>query len=395
MTNNEVQIDERLPLQKAIPLGLQHLLSMFGATVLVPFLTGLSPSVALFSSGIGTIIFLLFTQSKIPAYLGSSFAYIGCITYFVKDAHNLSSAMAGVLSIGVVYILIYFLLTLFGTSWINKLVPPVVAGSVVAIIGLSLTPTAVSMMKQNYLVGGFTLAVAILVSIYGKGFFKIIPILVAIIVGYILSVCMGLVDTSKILASFSTPFVLPFTSIGIPNFDMTAILMFAPLAFVTIIEDLGHMLLLGQITHSNPMKQFNRVILGNGLATTVASFFGGCPVTSYGENIGVLAVTRVYSTFNLWIAAISAIILSTFNPLQVLIMSIPTAVLGGVCVLLFGIIGAAGLRNIIESKVDFSKTKNLVIVSLIFALGLGLPNHGVMLATLVGIGLNLVLRDKE
>lgn len=393
---NEIQINEKLPLTRAIPLGIQHLFAMTGSTILVPLLTGLSPATALFCSGIGTIIFLLLTRSKIPAYLGSSFAFIASLTVFIKNQHNLASAMTGVLSVGIAYLIIYVILSLFGTKWINKLIPPVVAGSVVSIIGLSLTPTAISMAGQHWTVAIFTLAVAILVSAYGKGFSKVIPVLIAIVAGYILAGFMGLVDTAKIMASFKTPFILPFTSFGKFSLNWTAILSFAPLALITLIEDLGHMMILGNITHTDPIQDpgFNKVVLGNGLATGVASLFGGVPLTTYAENLGVLAITKVYSTRNLWIAAISAIILSTFNPLQVLIMSIPSAVMGGVVILLFGMIGAAGLRTMVEAKVDFSSNKNLIIASVIFALGIGVSNNGIMFATLAGIFLNFLLKDE-
>ena len=395
--STEVQIHERLPLAQAIPLGLQHVFAMFGATVLVPFLTGLSPSVALLSSGVGTIIFLLLTKSRVPAYLGSSFAYIAALTLFVKDQHNPSSAMGGVLAVGVVYVIIYFLMAAFGTRWIHKIVPPIVAGPVVAIIGLSLTPTAISMAANNWPIAAFTLALAALLSVYAKGFLKIIPILIAIIAGYFVAMIMGLVDFKPLYASLNTLFVFPVklgSNFQLPSLDKVAMLAMAPLALVTIIEDLGHMIVLGNITHSDPIENpgFHRVLLGNGLATVVASFFGGPPVTTYGENIGVLAVTKVYSTFNIWMAAIIAIIFSMFNPLQAVIMSIPTAVMGGVTILLFGMIGTTGLRTLIEAKVDFSETKNLIIASVIFALGIGLTDHGVAWATIVGITLNLVLK---
>lgn len=395
----EVQIHERLSLGKTIPLGLQHVFAMFGATVLVPFLTGLSPAVALLSSGIGTIVFLLATGSRIPAYLGSSFAYIASLTYFVKDQNNVAAAMGGALAVGIIYIIVFLLMSAFGTSWIHKLVPPVVAGPVVAIIGLSLTPVAANMASQNWYIAIFTLAVAIIFSIYAKGFFKIIPILIAIIFGYIASAIAGIIDYTPIQEAMKNFFAFPI-SIGperIPSFDKTAILMFAPLAFVTIIEDLGHMIVLGNITHSDPIEKpgFHKVLLGNGLATGIGSLLGGPPLTTYGENIGVLAVTKVYSTFNLWVAAIIAIILSCINPLQAAIMSIPTAVMGGVSILLFGMIGAAGLRNLIEAQVDFSKSKNLIIASVIFAIGIGVSNHGVAWATLVGIILNLILREPK
>jgi len=397
--SSEVQIHERLPLAQAIPLGLQHVFAMFGATVLVPFLTGLSPSVALLSSGIGTIIFLLLTKSRIPAYLGSSFAYIAALTTFVQTNHNPSAAMGGVLAVGMVYVIIYLLMAAFGTRWIHTIVPPIVAGPVVAIIGLSLTPTAVSMASGNWAIAAFTLAVAALLSVYAKGFLKIIPILLAIIAGYIVASFMGLVDFKPIYASFSDLFIFPVklgSDFQLPSFDKLALLAMAPLALVTIIEDLGHMIVLGNITHSDPIENpgFHRVLLGNGLATVVASFLGGPPVTTYGENIGVLAVTKVYSTFNIWMAAIIAIIFSMFNPLKAAIMSIPTPVMGGVTILLFGMIGTTGLRTLIEAKVDLSDTKNLIIASVIFALGIGLPQHGVAWATIVGITLNLVLKGQ-
>ena len=397
--STEVQIHEKLPLTQAIPLGLQHVFAMFGATVLVPFLTGLSPSVALLSSGVGTIIFLLLTKSRIPAYLGSSFAYIAALTTFVQTNHNPNAAMGGILAVGMVYIIIYLLMAAFGTSWIHKIVPPIVAGPVVAIIGLSLTPVAISMASKSWPIAAFTLGVAALLSVYAKGFLKIIPILVAILAGYAVAAFMGLVDFKPLYASLSQLFVFPVklgSDFQWPSFDQVALLTMAPLALVTIIEDLGHMIVLGNITHSDPIENpgFHRVLLGNGLATAAASFLGGPPVTTYGENIGVLAVTKVYSTFNIWVAATLAIIFSMFNPLQAAIMSIPTAVMGGVTILLFGMIGTTGLRTLIEAKVDLSDNKNLIIASVIFALGIGLPTHGVAWATIVGITLNLVLKGQ-
>ncbi|HHY26168.1 MAG TPA: uracil permease [Desulfitobacterium dehalogenans] len=395
----EVQIHERLSLAQTIPLGLQHVFAMFGATVLVPFLTGLSPAIALLSSGIGTIVFLLLTKSQVPAYLGSSFAYIASLTYFVKDQNNLAAAMGGALTIGIIYVLLFALMSYFGSSWVHKIVPPVVAGPVVAIIGLSLTPVAADMSANNWYIAIFTLAVTAFLSIYAKGFLKIIPILTGIVIGYIVAAFAGLVDYSGVTASLNDIIASPvnFDTWQAPALDKAAILMFAPLAFVTIIEDLGHMIVLGNITHSDPIEKpgFNRVLLGNGLATGIASFLGGPPVTTYGENIGVLAVTRVYSTFNIWVAAFIAIILSFVNPLQALIMSIPTAVMGGVSLYLFGMIGVTGLRTLIEARVDFSKNKNLIIASVIFAVGIGVQSHGVAYATLAGIILNLVLREEK
>jgi len=396
----EIQIHERLPLGQAIPLGIQHVFAMFSATVLVPFLTGLSPSVALLSSGIGTIIFLLLTGNRVPAYLGSSFAYIASLTYFVQKVGDPGAAMSGVITVGLIYVIIFLIMSAIGTEWIHKLVPPIVAGPVVAIIGLSLTPVAANMASENWKIAIFTLAVAIILQIYAKGFLRIIPILIAIIAGYIASAFVpGLVDFQEIKESFNTLFASPLSaeSYNAPRLSLPAIMMMAPLAFVTIIEDLGHMIVLGNITHSDPISKpgFHRVLLGNGLATGIAGFLGGPPVTTYGENIGVLAATRVYSSFNLWIAAITAIILSFVYPLQILIMSIPNAVMGGISFLLFGMIGAAGLRNLIEAHVDLSRPKNLIIASVIFAVGIGVESHGVAWATAAGILLNLILKDSD
>jgi uracil permease len=392
----EVQVNERLPLPKAIPLAIQHLFAMTGATILVPLLTGLSPATALFCSGCGTIIFLLITRSKVPAYLGSSFAFVATLTLFVKDQNDASSAMTGVLSVSMAYVTIFILLSIFGIKWINKVIPPVVAGSVVAIIGLSLTPTAVSMASENWIIAIFTLAVAIFISIYGKGFSKTVPILTAIIAGYILAWFMGLVDTTKIVEAFEMPFALPFNNFGTFNLNVAAILAFAPLALITMIEDLGHMMILSNITRRDLVQNpgYDKVVLGSGLATGVASLFGGVPLTTYAENIGVLAITKVYSTFNLWIVAFIAIGLSFFNPIQAAIMSIPNAVMGGVSILLFGMVAAAGLRTLIEAQVNFSKNKNLIVVPVIFALGVGLSKHSVLYATLAGIFLNLILKDQ-
>ncbi|MDA8441021.1 MAG: NCS2 family nucleobase:cation symporter [Peptococcaceae bacterium] len=390
-----VGIDEKLPLGQAIPLGVQHVFAMFGSTVLVPFLTGLSPAIALLSSGIGTIVFLLITKSKVPAYLGSSFAYIAALTLFVKTQHNLGGAMSGVVSVGLVYLLLFLLVKLIGTGFIHKLVPPVVSGPVVAIIGLSLTPTAASMAAKNWYIAAFTLVVTAVLSIYAKGFFKVIPILLGIIAGYILAACTGLVNFAPIAASFATPLVFPLKAgvWSLPVINISAILAMAPLALVTIIEDLGHIFVLSNITDTDMIENpgFDRVVLGNGLSTLIAGFIGGPPVTTYGENIGVLAVTRVYSSRNIWYAAFFAIILSFVNPLQALIMSIPTPVMGGVTILLFGMIGATGLRTLVEAKVDFADGKNLIVASIIFALGIGLPDHSVAWATAAGIILHYVL----
>lgn len=393
-------IDERPPIHQTILLAIQHVFAMFGATVLVPFLTGLDPSVALLTSGIGTLIFHFFTKGKIPAYLGSSFAYIAGLTYLVKGAGKtpgtgLGYAMGAAFTVGLVYLVAYALVKTFGSKVISKYVPSVVVGPVVMIIGLSLATTALgpNMAGADWPTAMFTLTATILFSVFARGFFKVIPILLGIGSGYIFAIFRGLVHPAGIFQShlFNVPaFVMP-------QFDATAILMLAPLALVTVIEDLGHIFVIGNVTKRDLIKDpgFDRVLLGNGFATIIASLFGGPPSTTYGENIGVLAVTRVYSAFVIKIAAVVAILLSFFGPIRDIVSSIPAAVMGGVTTLLFGMIAAAGVRTMIESKTDLSSTRNLIIVSIILIVGIGIPGHGVGYATVAGILLNLILPQEK
>ena len=424
MSRRIVQIDEKLPLSRSLPLALQHVFAMFGATVLVPFLTGLSPSVALLTSGIGTLIFHFFTKGKIPAYLGSSFAFIAPLALYVKDKHSIGEAMGGAMIAGLVYLLVFLVIKLFGTDFIEKYVPNIVVGPVVMIIGLSLAGTAVnSMASNNWAVAIFTLVATIFFSVFGKGLFEIIPILLGIISGYLFSILVQfagwlpqlkvwglasgdqLVDFSKIAsaslftnptAQYASEKVFSFASFNfpIPQFTIAAIFAIAPIALVTIIEDLGHIFVIGNVTGKDMIKDpgFDKVLLGNGLATIVAAFFGGPPSTTYGENIGVLAITKVYSAWIIRIAAVIAIVLSMVGYLSAAISSIPVAVMGGICILLFGMIAAAGMRTMIEAKSDLSSTRNLIIVAIILILGVGTGKVGY--ATLAGIILNLVLPKK-
>lgn len=391
-------INERPPFLPGLLLAVQHVFAMFGATVLVPFLTGLDPSVALFTSGIGTLIFHFFTKGKVPAYLGSSFAYIAGIASMVKDnpaGPNVPLAMGAAFVVGVVYIAVFILVKLFGTQIITKYVPSVVVGPVVMIIGLSLATTALGkdMAGSHWPTALFTLTVTILLSVFAKGFFKVIPILLGIVAGYIFAIFEGLVKFSTI-GSSSLIHVPQFVA---PEFQFKAIILLAPLALVTIIEDLGHIFVIGNVTERDLISDpgFDRVLLGNGLATAVASFFGGPPSTTYGENIGVLAVTRVYSAWVIQAAALVAIILSFVGPVRDVVASIPSSVMGGVVILLFGMIAAAGVRTMIEARTDLSSTRNLIIVSIILVVGIGYPNHGVGYATIAGILLNLILPQEK
>lgn len=391
-------IHEKPPVVQALLLALQHVFAMFGATVLVPILTGLDPSVALLTSGIGTLIFHLMTKGMVPAYLGSSFAYIAGIASMVKDnpaGPNVPMAMGGAFVVGLVYIVVFLLVRAFGSEIITRYVPSVVVGPVVMIIGLSLAGVALgpNMAGTDWPTAIFTLVATILISVFARGFFKVIPILLGIGAGYAFAIFRGLVDFSKIGAGpvLNTPHLV------LPEFQLGAILLLAPLALVTIIEDLGHIFVIGNVTERDLIKNpgFDRVLLGNGLATAVAAFFGGPPSTTYGENIGVLAVTRVYSARVIQLAAVVAIFLSFVGPVRDVISSIPAAVMGGVVILLFGMIAAAGIRTMIEARTDLSSTRNLIIVSIILVVGIGYPNHGVGYATIAGILLNLILPQEK
>lgn len=412
----QIGIAEKPPLTQALPLAVQHVFAMFGATVLVPFLTGLSPSAALLTSGIGTLIFHFFTRNKVPAYLGSSFAFIAPLALYVTEHHSLSEAMGGAIIAGLVYVVIYFIIRYFGSDFIHKYIPNVVVGPVVMIIGLSLASTAVNdMASQNWIVAIFTLALAIIFTIFGRGLISVIPILLAIIGGYIFTIILQitgvipeLIDLSAIASAslFENPTTFYATNytgqvwsflgfhLPIPSFTLAAIMTIAPIAFVTIIEDLGHIFVIDNVTEQNLIEDpgFDKVLLGNGLATAAAAFLGGPPSTTYGENIGVLAITKVYSSWVIRIAAVIAIILSFIGVLNAILLSIPSAIMGGISILLFGMIAAAGMRTLIEARTDLSKTKNLIIVAIILIIGVGSGKVG--FATLAGIILNLILPEK-
>lgn len=368
-----------------ITLSLQHLFAMFGATVLVPILTGLSASVALATSGIGTLTYLFITRGKIPAYLGSSFAFITPIIV-LSTTHNVQTAMLGAFLASLVYGVVSLLITKFGVNWLLKLLPPVVVGPIIVVIGLGLAPTAVDMamnktvdgIKQYdlkyFLVSMATLAITILCSVAFKGFAKQIPVLLGIVGGYIVSCLVGLVNFQAVIDSpwFQLPsFTIPFVTY-IPEWNIAALAM-VPIAIVTINEHIGHQMVLSEVVGKNFIKDpgLNRSVLADGVAMMFASLLGGPPSTTYGENIGVLAITRIFSVFVLGGAAVFALILSFIGKFSALISTIPTPVMGGVSILLFGIIASSGLRMLVDEKVDLSINRNLVISSVIIVLGVG------------------------
>ena len=408
-----------------LTLSLQHLFAMFGATVLVPMLVGLSPGVALISSGLGTIAYLLITKGQIPAYLGSSFAFIAPIIA-ATELGGPQAAMFGAFFAGLAYGVVSLFIYKFGIGWLTRVLPPVVVGPVIIVIGLGLAGTAVNMamyenpLAQNPLdfvysgrhitVALITLAITVIGSIYFKKFFGLIPILIGITGGYIAGFFAGLVDFQPVLDAkwLAMPeFIIPFVNYT-PSFSIAALALMVPIAVVTLAEHTGHQMVVSKVVGRNFLEKpgLHRSILGDGVATMIASFIGGPPNTTYGENIGVMAITRVYSVFVIAGAAVLAISFGFIGKISALISTIPTAVMGGVSILLFGIIASSGLRMLIEARVNFSYKRNLIIASVIMIIGVGgafiqftptfiLP--GMALAAIVGIFLNLVLpgRIKE
>ncbi len=402
-----VEVDERLPLSQTLPLSLQHLFAMFGATVLVPFLTGLDPSIALLSSGIGTLIFIIVTKGKVPAYLGSSFAFIGPIVA-ASQAHGINAALGGAFVAGLVYLVVGGIISVTGTNWLNKVLPPVVVGSVIVVIGLGLAPVAVDMaglkpvadvpINSNAVaVSLFTLMVTVLGTRFFKGFLAVIPILIGIISGYAFAFALGMINFDAVREA--SWFALPaFTT---PEFNWAAILIVAPVAVVTLTEHVGDVFVLSNITGKDFAKEpgLHRTMWGDGLATSIAALFGGPPNTTYGENVGVMAITKVFSVWVIGGAAVLAMSLSFIAKFGAIIKTIPVPVMGGVSMLLFGVIASSGVRVFIQNKVDFGDKRNLVIASVILVTGIGGASisfsgfsvQGMALATFVGIILNLVL----
>jgi uracil permease len=399
-----------------ITLSLQHLFAMFGSTILVPYLVGLSPAIALISSGLGTLAFLLITKMKVPAYLGSSFAFIGPIIA-AKAAGGPAAAMMGTFLAGLIYGIVALIISKAGYRWVMKLLPPVVVGPVIIVIGLALAGTAVGMAMNNpvthqysllhFSVALVTLLATIIFTIYGKGMFSLIPILGGIIVGYVYALIVGIVDFTPVVKAhwFEMPqFIFPFVSYKV-KFTLNIVLLMVPVAVVTLSEHIGHQLVLSKVVGHDYIKDpgLHRSILGDGTATLISSLIGGPPKTTYGENIGVLAITRIYSVYVIAGAAVFAVIFGFIGKISALISTIPTPVMGGVSILLFGIIASSGLRMLVDSKIDFGNNRNLVISSVILVIGIGgafvkftetFQIQGMALAAIIGVLLNLILPGK-
>ncbi|MGM9944505.1 MAG: solute carrier family 23 protein [Lysinibacillus sp.] len=405
-----------------ITLSFQHLFAMFGSTILVPQLVGLDPAIALLTSGIATIIFLLITQFKVPAYLGSSFAFISpIITVAGLDASgvaiNPGNAMIGAMVVGIVYAIVALLIKLTGYKWLMALLPPIVVAPVIIVIGLGLAGTAVNMaMNVNGEYNGLhfsaalvTLFAAIIFNVYFKNILSAMPILLGLVVGYLYSLAIGIVNFAPVKEAswFAMPnFLIPGADYEF-NVTATILLAMVPVVIVTISEHIGHQLVLGKVVERNYIKDpgLHRSLLGDGLGTFVSALIGGPPKTTYGENIGVLAITKVYSVYVILGAAIAAILVSFLGKVMAVISTIPTSVLGGISILLFGIIASSGLRMFVESRVDFGNNRNMVIASVILVIGIGnakiaiesinLEVGGMALAAIVGVLLNLILPGSD
>ncbi len=407
--------DRPKPLQWGL-LSFQHVFAMFGATILVPMITGFPVSVALFASGIGTLIYTAITRGKVPVYLGSSFAYISAVQLAVAAlSGDVSAAQTGLILIGLIYVVVALIIRCIGKDWIDYLLPPIVIGPMIAVIGLGLAANAVSNAGfvadgdiRQMIVALITFLIAAFISTKAKGFLKIIPFLCAILLGYAISLAFGLVDFSAVQNAkwFSLPeFILPF---ALGNFDTYhfyfgpetwAIL---PVALVTISEHIGDHTVLGKICGRNFLKDpgLDKTLMGDGIATAISALIGGPANTTYGENTGVIGMTRISSVYVTGGAAVIAIVLSCIGKVSAFISTIPACVLGGMSILLYGVIASNGLRVLVEHQVDFSKQRNLIIASAMLVIGLGgavLPLggaatlSGTALSAFVGIILNLIL----
>ncbi|MEI6811490.1 MAG: solute carrier family 23 protein [Actinomycetes bacterium] len=360
-----VSTDERLSWPRTIGVGVQHIAAMFGATFLVPIITGLPPTTTLFFSGIGTLLFLVITKNKVPSYLGSSFAFLAPIAA-AKAGGGMSAALGGVVATGVILAVIGLIVRAAGIGWINWLLPPVVTGTIVMVIGLNLAGAAKNNFSKGPLVGIVTLAAIGLISAFSTGFMGRISIFLGLVVGYVVAYAMGDVDTKAISAAkmFATP---SFTS---PTFDSKAIVLFLPVVLVLIAENVGHVKAVSAMTGKNLDDQMGMALFADGVATTLAGAGGGSGTTTYAENIGVMAATRVYSTAAYWIAGVGAIILSLSPKFGAVLSSTPVGALGGVGVALFGMIGVLGARIWIEGKVNFGNSTNLIIAASALIIGI-------------------------
>lgn len=402
---------------KKMILGLQHVLAMFGATVLVPFLTGLDPAIALLAAGVGTLLFHLCAQGKVPVFLGSSFAFIGAIAVTLNPdgleltaltspensayyLENLANVKGGIIVAGIVYAIIALIIRFIGVDAVKKLFPPIVTGPIIMVIGLNLSPVAINSAFYNngtldlkfIIISSVVVITMITVSVFFKGFFKLVPILISVIVGYLASIILGIYDFSALqnieFFSLSNTYFRE-KLLTPPNFNIESVLAIAPIAFVVFIEHIGDITTNGAVVGKNFLVDpgIHRTMLGDGVATVFAGFIGGPANTTYSENTGVLAVTKVYDPKILRIAAVFAIVFSMIGHLAALLRTIPGPVMGGVSIILFGMIASVGVRILINADLDFSHSRNLIISALILVLGIGIGSAGLTIGTVTLSGL--------
>lgn len=401
---------------KTALLGIQHLFAMFGATVLVPLLTGLDVSTTLLMAGLGTLLFHLLTKGKVPAYLGSSFAFLGgyaAVAPMIDGQPNLEKlpyACGGVFFAGLVYVILAGFIKAFGVDRVMRFFPPVVTGPIIISIGLILAPSAIGNAQQDWLLALIAVAVVIYFNIWGKGMMKIIPIIMGIVISYVVALLLKRVDFSVFQGA--SVVAVPLHPSQFMKFDFSAIVTILPIALATMMEHIGDISAIGATTGKNYIKDpgLHRTLLGDGLATSMAAAFGGPANTTYGENTGVLVLTKVYDPRVMQLAAVFAVILSFFPAVSAAIRSIPMAIIGGVSLILYGMISSIGVRNLVENQVDFTKSRNLIVAASIFVCALGFSGtggisfhvgeftvtlSGLAIAAIVGILLNAVLPGKD
>ena len=398
-----IQVEVKVPAKLLIPLSIQHMFAMFGATVLVPFIFGINPAVVLFMNGVGTLLFIALTKGKAPAYLGSSFAFLAPAGIVISQM-GYEYALGGFVVVGFCGCILAFIIYKFGSSWIDIVLPPAAMGPVVALIGLELSGSAASnaglldevINPKNVIVFLVTLGVAVFGNILFRGFLSVIPILIAVIAGYIAALCCGVVDFTEVAKA--PLFALP--NFQLPKFDMDAILIILPVILVITSEHIGHQVVTSKIVGKDLLKDpgLHRSLLGDNLSTMLSGLIGSVPTTTYGENIGVMAVTKVYSVRVIAGAAVLSIICSFVGKLSMLIQTVPGPVIGGISFLLYGMIGASGIRILVDSKVDYGRSRNLTLTSVVFVTGLSgisvkfgnVELTGMVLACIVAMILSLL-----
>ena len=398
-----IQVDEKVPVKLLIPLSIQHMFAMFGASVLVPFVFGINPAIVLFMNGLGTLLFILITKGRAPAYLGSSFAFLAPAGIVISK-WGYDYALGCFVAVGFCGCILALIIYKFGSEWINVVLPPAAMGPVVALIGLELAGTAASnaglkdevLLPANIIVFLVTLLTAVIGSVVFRGFLSVIPILIAIIAGYVASLACGIVNFSEVAAA---PLVaLP--NFQTPKFNMQAIAIVLPVLLVITSEHIGHQIVTSKIVGRDLLKDpgLHRSLFADNFSTMLSGFIGSVPTTTYGENIGVMAMTKVYSVYVIAGAAVLSIICSFIGKMTTLISTIPGPVIGGISFLLYGMIGTSGIRILVDSQVDYARSRNMAMTSIIFVTGLSgikvqfgsIQLTGMVLACVVGMALSLV-----